>query len=84
MLDSCKEYGFITPEYLITNAGQRYLWTRILEQREEILEAFIAEHECKPSECVQIVETIGDRILYRVEKKKEKKDEQTENDSGSS
>ena len=44
----------------------------IFKQREMLLAAFIAETGALPSECVQIIETVGNAITMRIEKRKEK------------
>ncbi len=41
----------------------------IMEQREEILNAFIAETGLKPSECEQVIETDGMLIRWYIRKR---------------
>ena len=47
------------------------LYKIIMEQREEILKAFIAEVGCKPSECEQVIEYGVTKVTFTVRKKEE-------------
>jgi|GEM_PF-5860912 len=50
-----------TPDQIQYNQNQ------ILEQREEILKAFIAKYCCDPDQVVQKVQNLGDKIIWWVE-----------------
>ena len=59
----------ITPNNIKSPAVQRFMWNRILEQREQIIEAFIAETGCKPSECEQVMEATEGGYTWYVRKR---------------
>jgi hypothetical protein len=47
------------------------LMEEIVEQREEILKAFISKYDCQPNECEQIVEYNGNTMIFYVRKRKD-------------
>jgi len=42
---------------------------KLMQQREQILEAFVAETGCLPSECEQVMQVNGTQIRWRVQKR---------------
>ncbi len=48
---------------------QELITDKIFEQREEILRAFVAKYRLQPEQCVQVVQTKGNKIVWSVRKK---------------
>ncbi len=48
---------------------QEIITERIIEQREEILRAFVAKYKLHPDECEQVIEQSKDKIVWRVRKR---------------
>jgi hypothetical protein len=46
---------------------------KIIDQREEILEAFLAKHGMQPEEAVQVITFGSNTIEWRIEKRVKKK-----------
>lgn len=58
------------PKLAITEFVQSAL-DRVYAQREEILEAFLAETGCKPSECVQVLQNTPNGVIFYVKRRSE-------------
>lgn len=60
----------MSPDDLLT---QRVIdaMRRINEQREQIIEAFLAETGCSPSECEQVVQHTPDGLCWFVRRREE-------------
>lgn len=49
---------------------QERITDKIMEQREEILLAFIAKYKVQPEDCEQIITQIGNKIIWYVQMRK--------------
>ena len=58
----------VTPDPILTHSRNEILkkWDGVLEQREEILSAFIAKYELQPEEVEQVVENATGSITWFV------------------
>jgi len=76
MYERAEEVGrgkAVNPDAVITHTRNEILkkWNEVLEQREEILSAFIAKYNLQPEETEQVVENQFDKIVWYPRRKGE-------------